>query len=117
MIARDRGHLFRLQAWRLSRVTGSGAYCASKAGMRSLFESLRLDLSNTNVDVTTICGFVKTPMTESQKFPMPFIMELDAAVERIERAIEKKRTEYAFPFPLSTMVGLLIGSPIGYTMH
>ena len=39
-------------------------------------------------------------MTESQKFPMPFIMELDAAVERIERAIEKKRTEYAFPFPI-----------------
>ncbi|MGB0646612.1 MAG: SDR family NAD(P)-dependent oxidoreductase [Bradymonadia bacterium] len=108
MLARDRGHIVSIASLAGYRgLPGSGAYCASKAGMRSLFESLRLDLSGTNVDVTTICpGFVKTPMTESQKFPMPFIMELDAAVDLIDRAIEKKRTEYAFPFPLSTMVRL-----------
>ena len=108
MIARDRGHIVSIASLAGYRgLPGSGAYCASKAGMRSLFESLRLDLSNTNVDVTTICpGFVKTPMTESQKFPMPFIMELDAAVERIERAIEKKRTEYAFPSPYRRWSGL-----------
>lgn len=108
MMSRDRGQIVSIASLAGYRgLPGSGAYCASKAGMRSLFESLRLDLSATNIDVTTICpGFVKTPMTESQKFPMPFIMELDTAVDMIDQAIEKKRTEYAFPFPLSTMVRL-----------
>ena len=48
------------------------AYGASKAGLRYLFESLRIGLSPENIDVTVISpGFVDTPLTERNDFPMP----------------------------------------------
>ena len=84
---------------------GSGAYCASKAGVRALFESLRIDLARTPIAVTTICpGFVRTPMTDQNKFSMPFLMELEPALDKIERAIDAGWSEYAFPFTLATLV-------------
>ncbi len=57
--------------------------------------------------MTTICpGFVKTAMTESNKFPMPFLMELEDGVRHIQLAIDRKLTHYAFPWQLATAVRL-----------
>ena len=84
---------------------GSGAYCASKAGLASLLESLRLELRAHGVCVTTICpGFVRTPLTDKNTFKMPFLMELKPAVELMYRAIEQQRSEYAFPWHLAGIV-------------
>jgi short-subunit dehydrogenase len=83
----------------------SGAYCASKAAVSAFFESLRLDLRGSGVDVTIIHpGFIKTPLTAGRHAQMPFLMELDDAIKKIIRAIESRRKSYAFPWQLATIV-------------
>jgi len=83
----------------------SAAYCASKASVSAFFESVRIDLIGSGVDVTIIHpGFIKTPLTAGRKAKMPFLMELDFAVDKILRAIEKRKKSYAFPWQLATIV-------------
>jgi NAD(P)-dependent dehydrogenase (short-subunit alcohol dehydrogenase family) len=85
----------------------SGAYCASKAALSSFFETLRLDLQKTGVNVTIIHpGFIKTQLTAGRQARLPFLMELDEAVARIVYAIEMRRKSYAFPWPLAAIVRL-----------
>ena len=67
---------------------GSGAYSASKAAAISYLESLRVELYGSGVKVVTICpGYIKTPMTDVNTYPMPFILEADIAAHRIARVI------------------------------
>ena len=82
----------------------SAAYSASKGGMTNFFESLRVDLRGSGVDVTVITpGFVKTPMTAHNRHRMPFLMELDPAVELMTRAILKRKKSLAYPWPLAAV--------------
>lgn len=93
----------------------SAAYCASKAALSAFFESLRVDLHGTGVDVTIIHpGFIKTPLTASRHSRMPYLMELDTAIKKIVRAIEARKKSYAFPWQLATIVraGLLFPIPL-----
>jgi short-subunit dehydrogenase len=83
----------------------SAAYSASKGGMTNFFESLRIDLRGSGVDVTVITpGFIKTPLTDHNRHAMPFLMELDPAVELMVRAIKKRKKCVAFPWPLALAV-------------
>ena len=83
----------------------SAAYCASKAGMTSYFESVRLDVQHKGVSVTIIQpGFIKTPLTSGREAKMPFLMELKDAIPYFLRAIEKKKKFAAFPWQLATLV-------------
>jgi NAD(P)-dependent dehydrogenase (short-subunit alcohol dehydrogenase family) len=109
MLARRSGHLVAISSLAAYRgLPRSGAYCASKAAVSAYFESLRLDLRTSGVTVTTIHpGFIKTPMTAGRRTRMPYLMELDEAVEKIIGAIEGRRTSYAFPWQLATIVRLL----------
>jgi short-subunit dehydrogenase len=85
----------------------SASYSASKAAMTNFFESLRLDLLNTNVDVTIIQpGFIRTPLTDDRANKMPFLMELDEAIPYFINAIEKRKKFAAFPWQLATLVRL-----------
>jgi len=106
MAARRSGQLVAISS--LSAYRGlpkSAAYCASKASLSSFFESLRIDLIGSGVNVTIIHpGFIKTPLTAGRKADMPFLMELDYAVNKIIGAIEKKKKSYAFPWQLATIV-------------
>ncbi|MCB9653465.1 MAG: SDR family NAD(P)-dependent oxidoreductase [Deltaproteobacteria bacterium] len=87
---------------------GSAAYSASKAGLSTFLESLRVDLRRHGVKVTDIRpGFVKTPLTDRNRFWMPFLMEADTAAEKILRAIERGRPVYTFPWPMMLSVRLL----------
>ncbi len=82
----------------------SAAYSASKGGMTNFFESLRIDLRGSGVDVTVITpGFVKTAMTAQNRHRMPFLMELEPAVELMARAILKRKKSLAFPWPLAAI--------------
>ena len=86
-------------------LAGSAGYCASKAGLSALLESLRLEARAYGITVTTICpGFVKTPLTDKNTFSMPFLMELEPATEHMFRAIIQGRSEYAFPWTLASLV-------------
>jgi short-subunit dehydrogenase len=102
MVARDRGHLAAvssLAAW--SGLPGQAGYSGSKAGLSTLMESLGVDLYGTGVAVTTICpGFVKTELTAKNKFPMPFMLELDQAVRIMMASLDKREAVCAFPLPL-----------------
>ncbi|CAN5347375.1 SDR family oxidoreductase [soil metagenome] len=83
----------------------SAAYSASKAGMTAFFESVRLDVKHSGVDVTIIQpGFIRTPLTSGRSNKMPFLMDLDAAIPLFIKAIEKKKKFAAFPWQLATIV-------------
>lgn len=85
----------------------SGPYCASKAALSIYFESLRLDLKNSGVEVTIIHpGFIKTPLTAGRKAKMPYMMELDDAVAKMIRGIETGKKSFAFPWQLASLVRL-----------
>jgi short-subunit dehydrogenase len=85
----------------------TAAYSASKGALHNFFESLRVDLRGTGVSVTVITpGYVKTELTEKNRHPMPFIMELDDALDLMVRAIDDRRRLLLFPRPLSTLVWL-----------
>jgi short-subunit dehydrogenase len=108
MVARGSGQLVAISS--LSAYRGlpkSAAYCASKAGLSSFMESIRLDLAGTGVTVTIIHpGFIKTPLTADREARMPFLMELDDAVDKIVTAIERNKKSYAFPWQLASIVRL-----------
>ncbi|MEE2789980.1 MAG: SDR family NAD(P)-dependent oxidoreductase [Myxococcota bacterium] len=106
MIEQRRGQIVGVSSLASYRgLAGSGAYCASKAGLSALLESLRLEARSYGITVTTICpGFVRTPLTDKNTFKMPFLMELEPAVELMYRAIAQQRSEYAFPWTLASIV-------------
>ncbi len=84
------------------------AYGASKAAIKLLFESLDLDLKKDGIAVSVICpGFVRTPLTDRNDFPMPFRVEADEAARRIVDGIEAKTSEIHFPKRLSLLFKLL----------
>jgi short-subunit dehydrogenase len=114
MVARGRGHLVVISSLAAYRgLPRSAAYCASKAAVSAFFESLRLDLEPKGISVTIIHpGFIKTPLTFGREAQMPFLMELVDAVQKIVRAIEKRKKSYAFPWQLASIVRAGMVMPI-----
>ena len=81
--------------WPLPRAE---AYGASKAGLRYLLESLRIDLAHEGIDVTLVSpGFVDTPLTAKNDFPMPMRWSAEKAAQHICKRLEKRQLEIAFP--------------------
>jgi NAD(P)-dependent dehydrogenase (short-subunit alcohol dehydrogenase family) len=115
MIKNSFGHIVGISSLASYRgMPGAAAYCASKAALSVTLESLRCDLNGTGVDVSVVCpGFVKSPMTETNKFPMPFLMETNAGVREIHKAIVHRKPHHAFPMPMATAVRVLRMIPAG----
>jgi short-subunit dehydrogenase len=91
---------------------GSAPYSASKAALRNLVESLRIDLYDSGLRFSLISpGFVKTPMTDRNAFPMPFMVSVEKAAQVIIRGLEKEKTEIHFPYRLSFLVKALRWMP------
>lgn len=106
MVARGSGQLVAISSLAAYRgLPKSAAYCASKAGVSAMFESLRLDLAPRGISVTIIHpGFIKTPLTAGRQAKLPWLMECDAAVDKMLSAIEKRKKSFAFPWQLATIV-------------
>lgn len=113
MLARRSGQLVVISSLAAFRgMPKSAAYSASKAAVSTFFESLRVDLRGSGVDVTTIHpGFIRTPLTAGRKGKLLFLMELKDATPRIIRAIERRRRTYAFPWQLANIVRLIRWMP------
>ncbi len=87
---------------------GASAYSASKAAAITYLESLRVELRGSGVKVVTICpGYIKTPMTAVNPYPMPFILTADDAAKRIARAIKKQTRFSVIPWQMG-LVGWLL---------
>src|SRR2546422_11681653 len=92
MLQRGRGHLAAVSSLAAYKgMPGESAYCASKAAVNVYMEGLRIQLRPRNIFVTTICpGFVQTPMTVVNDFPMPFLMPVERAAQKIVKALRRK---------------------------
>lgn len=87
---------------------GHGAYSASKAAVISTLESLRVELRRDGIGVVTIApGYIRTPMTDGNPFPMPFLMDVDAFARKAARAIARRRRFAVYPWPMRIVSALL----------
>ncbi len=76
----------------------SAYYGASKAAQINLAEALKFDLDRFGIKLQLVNpGFVKTPLTDKNAFPMPFLMEVENAAERMAEGLESSAFEITFP--------------------
>ena len=76
----------------------AAGYSGSKAAVIAMAQSLKAELDGYNVKVQAICpGFVRTPLTDQNEFPMPFLMEVSDAAQRIADGLDSASFEIAFP--------------------
>ncbi|THF64102.1 SDR family oxidoreductase [Pseudothauera nasutitermitis] len=87
---------------------GAGAYCASKAGTISYLESLRVELHGSGVRVVTVApGYIATPMTAVNPYPMPFLLPADEAARRVAAAVDAGRRWVVVPWQMGIVARLL----------
>ncbi len=87
---------------------GAGAYSASKSAAITWLEALRVELAGSGVSVVTICpGYVDTPMTQVNRYRMPFLLSADEAARRIARAIAARRRLAVIPWQMAAISVLL----------
>ncbi|HCX14953.1 MAG TPA: oxidoreductase [Rhodospirillaceae bacterium] len=92
----------------------AGAYGASKAALINMCESLRPELEAEGVGLSVINpGFVRTPLTAKNKFPMPFLIDADVAARQIYSGMIKGKFEIAFPRSFVIILKILRMLPYG----
>ncbi|MBI1942725.1 MAG: SDR family oxidoreductase [Betaproteobacteria bacterium] len=93
-------------------LAGAGAYSASKAAAIAWLEALRAELAGSGVAVVTLCpGYIDTPMTQVNKYRMPFLLPADEAARRFARAIAARRRLAVIPWQMAWVSLLLRGLP------
>ena len=93
----------------------AGGYCASKSALISFAESLYFDFKRDNVRVSLISpGFIKTPMTDQNDFPMPMIKSPEFAAEQMFKGLTRsKGFEIHFPKTFTSLMKVLKVIPNG----
>lgn len=85
-------------------IPGASAYSASKAAVISHCEALRVELRQSRVRVTTICpGYIATPMTAQNPYPMPFIISADDFARRCMAAIDRQASLAVIPWQMAVV--------------
>lgn len=109
MRARRRGKLVGISSIAGVRgLPGSEAYCPSKAALTNYCECLRVGLRGSGIQVVTIApGFIRTPLTAANPYPMPFLMDADAFARRAADAIERGASYQVIPWPMAWVGRLL----------
>lgn len=98
-VSRRRGHVGVVSSVAgYSGLPLASAYGATKAALINMCEALYRELAVQGVSLSVICpGFVRTPLTDKNDFPMPFLMEADAAAAAIFDGMARRKFEIAFP--------------------
>jgi short-subunit dehydrogenase len=87
---------------------GAGAYSASKAATISYCESLRVELKSSGIKVVTIApGYIDTPMTQGNRYPMPFLMPADKFARCAVAAIDAGTSYAVIPWQMGIVAKLL----------
>lgn len=82
-------------------VPGAPAYCASKAAVQRWAEALDATERRRGIRLHAVCpGYIRTPMTAANAFPMPMLMEPEEAARRTLRGIAAGRIRIAYPWPV-----------------
>jgi short-subunit dehydrogenase len=91
---------------------GHGAYCASKAAVISYCESLRGELRPHGVRVVTISpGYIDTPLTQSNRYSMPFLMQASDFADRAFNAVAAGASYRVIPWQMGVVAKLLRWMP------
>ncbi len=109
MVARGSGTLVGIGSVAGIRgLPGHGAYCASKAAVISYCESLRGELRPLGVRVVTVCpGYVDTPLTQRNRYSMPFLMQPEDFAEQAYRTIRAGVSYRVIPWQMGVVAKLL----------
>jgi short-subunit dehydrogenase len=92
------------------------AYCASKAAVRIYGEALRGEYARFGIKINVICpGYVETPMTAVNDFPMPFMMNAEKAAQIMMKGLACNEARIAFPWPTAFVAWLLGALPPSWT--
>lgn len=87
---------------------GHGAYCASKAAVISYCESLRGELCASGVKVVTLCpGYIDTPLTQQNRYAMPFLMQPEDFADQAFKAISAGASYRVIPWQMGVVAKLL----------
>jgi len=116
MMQRRAGHIAIVSSVAgYSGLPTAAAYGASKAALINMAEALKIDLEPFDVRVSLVNpGFVRTPLTDKNEFPMPFLMEVEPAAARmISGLLEKSGFEVTFPRRFTYMLKFLRILPYG----
>lgn len=115
MIARGTGHIALVASVAGYRgLPKSAAYAPTKAALINLAEGLYADLKLKGVKMTVVNpGFVATPMTATNTFPMPFLVTEEVAVDAMYAGLKRGSFEIAFPTRMMLMMKALRILPYG----
>jgi short-subunit dehydrogenase len=106
MIERKSGHFAAVASIAgLRGLPTSSVYSATKAAIQAFLEASRIELAPYDVAVTIVNpGFIATPMTEKNRFKMPFLMTAEDAAHVIADGLERRKRVVEFPRPMSLLM-------------
>lgn len=109
MVQRGSGRLVGIGSVASIRgLPGHGAYCASKAGVVAYCESLRGELFKSGVKVVTLCpGYIDTPLTQGNRYGMPFLMKAEDFATQALRAIEAGTSYRVIPWQMGVVAKIM----------
>ncbi|MFV0675178.1 MULTISPECIES: SDR family oxidoreductase [unclassified Variovorax] len=109
MVRRGSGRLVGIGSVASIRgLPGHGAYCASKAGVVAYCESLRGELHRSGVKVVTLCpGYIDTPLTQGNRYGMPFLMKAEDFAAQALRAIEAGTSYRVIPWQMGVVAKIM----------
>ena len=110
MRERRAGHVVAISSLAGYRgLPGAAGYCATKAALTRLVEGMRPDWALAGIRATIVHpGYVRSEMTDRNRFRMPFLMETDRAARLIARAIRRRKKVYEFPWRMSILMRHLV---------
>ncbi len=95
----------------------AAGYGMTKAGLINMTQALQPELAAMGVKLQLVNpGFVKTPLTDRNRFPMPFLMPVEKAAEGLLRGLESDRFEIVFPWRMAALMRLLRALPMGLAL-
>jgi short-subunit dehydrogenase len=106
MLRRGSGHVAAVSSLAAYKgLPGESGYCSSKAAVNTYMEGLRIQLRRRGIYVTTICpGFIKTPMTAVNEWPMPWLLSAEEAARRMVRALARRKKVFNFPWQTTLLM-------------
>jgi len=116
MVARGHGTLVGVASVAAARgLPGHAGYCGTKAAVVQMCETLRGELRPHGVQVVTVApGYVDTPLTAHNDYPMPFLMTPDAFAARAVRAIDRGTRFTVIPWPMGVVYRVLKALPTAW---